>query len=786
MVRNGGAVTKVRLTAVAAGALSLALLVLLALTVGLRVPGFVAGGTYAAGLALGVARARRVDGTPGLGPADRVTLTRAVLVGGVTGLVADSLGGPVSVPVLVALAAVALALDAVDGAVARRTGSSSAFGARFDMEIDAFLILVLCVAAVPQYGGWVLGLGIARYAFWFGGRLWPWMTATLPYRFWRKVVAATQGVVLTVVVSGLLPHAVGLAVLGVSAALLAESFGRDVLWSWRHRPAEPAPAGHPDRTRRTLRRVCSASLSVLAAAVLVLALTAPQNPGQLTAGAFLRIPVEGLVLVVLILSVPPRWGRVLAVVAGGLLAVLVLIKALDVGFGIALDRPFDPISDWAYLRPALGVLSDSIGHAGAVAVAVLAGLLVVALAALVPLSAHRVAVVAGRHRVATARVVGGLGVVWVLCAAVGLQLVPGAPVASASTGGLAYAQVGAIRADIADQHAFVASIDRDPVAVTPTDDLLTALRGKDVLFVFVESYGRVALTDPLIAPGVDEVLATGTKQLAADGFSARSGYLVSPTFGGISWLAHSTLQSGLWIDSQLRYNELVASDRFTLSDAFARAGWRTVGDVPSNYVSWPEGTSFYHYQAIYDAHNVGYAGPQFGYAQMPDQYVLAAFQRAELSAPHPPVMAEIDLVSSHTPWAPLPTMVDWNSVGDGSVFDGMPAAGATAAAVWSSDDGIKRAYGQSIEYSLTALTSFVGRVDDPNLVMVVLGDHQPAAVVSGSNTTHDVPISIVARDPAVLSRLAGWGWTDGLRPADDAPVWPMDAFRDRFLAAFGR
>ena len=298
---------------------------------------------------------------------------------------------------------------------------------------------------------------------------------------------------------------------------------------------------------------------------------------------------------------------------------------------------------------------------------------------------------------------------------------------------------------------------------------------------------RVALTDPLIAPGVDAVLASGTQDLAAKGFSARSGYLTSSTFGGISWLAHSTLQSGLWVNSQLRYNQLVASDRFTLSDAFKKAGWRTVGDVPSNFEAWPEGTSFYHYDQLYDAHNVGYAGPEFSYAQMPDQYILSALQRLELSKPgRPPVMAEVDLVSSHTPWAPLPTMVDWDAVGDGSIYDGMPAQGASPGDVWSTNAGIKQAYGQSIQYSLTALTSFVARYPDPNLVMVVLGDHQPAGVVSGSDPSHDVPISIIAHDPTVLDRVGAWGWTAGLRPADDAPVWGMDSFRNRFLAAFGR
>ena len=57
--------------------------------------------------------------------------------------------------------------------------------------------------------------------------------------------------------------------------------------------------------------------------------------------------------------------------------------------------------------------------------------------------------------------------------------------------------------------------------------------------------------------------------------------------------------------------------------------------------------------------------------------------------------------------------------------------------------------------------------------------------MSGTPAGHDVPISVVARDPAVLRRIGGWGWHDGLRPPPDAPVWPMNAFRDRFLAAFG-
>ena len=131
-------------------------------------------------------------------------------------------------------------------------------------------------------------------------------------------------------------------------------------------------------------------------------------------------------------------------------------------------------------------------------------------------------------------------------------------------------------------------------------------------------------------------------------------------------------------------------------------------------------------------------------------------------------------------------MVDWDAVGDGSVFDGMPGRGRVAGrACGATPIDVQAAYGQSIEYSLNALVSFVQTYGDNNLVLVVLGDHQPATIVSGDDASHDVPITIIAHDPAVLDRISGWDWQDGLRPGPQAPVWPMDAFRDRFLTAYG-
>jgi hypothetical protein len=129
-------------------------------------------------------------------------------------------------------------------------------------------------------------------------------------------------------------------------------------------------------------------------------------------------------------------------------------------------------------------------------------------------------------------------------------------------------------------------------------------------------------------------------------------------------------------------------------------------------------------------------------------------------------------------------MVDWRRIGDGSVFNRAAVDATSKDALWSDSGRVRAAYGRSIRYTLNALVSYVRHYGDRKLVLVVLGDHQPSTIVSGLGASHDVPVSVIAHDPAVLRRVAGWGWNDGLQPGPHAPVWPMSAFRDRFLGAF--
>jgi phosphatidylglycerophosphate synthase len=225
----------------AGSAALVALLGVVTVTIGLGSLGWGVG--LVCGLITAVWVARTSPGT--LGPADLITLVRAVLTGVLAALVADSFVHGAAVAGMVTVAVVALVSDAVDGRVARRTHTVSVFGARFDGEVDAFLILVLSVYVAAADRAWVLAIGVARYAFAAAGWLLPWMRRQLPPRWWRKVVTAVQGIVLTVAAAAVGPPWLTTAALLVALALLTESFGRDVLWLWRHRSPERREVTRP-------------------------------------------------------------------------------------------------------------------------------------------------------------------------------------------------------------------------------------------------------------------------------------------------------------------------------------------------------------------------------------------------------------------------------------------------------------------------------------------------------------------------------------------------------------
>ncbi|MEU2963556.1 CDP-alcohol phosphatidyltransferase [Streptomyces ardesiacus] len=537
---------------------------------------------------------------------------------------------------------------------------------------------------------------------------------------------------------------------------------------------------HP-RAALVVRRVTTAFSAILVLGALLL----PPTLTALEPSRFARIPAEAVVAAVLLLCLPRGPRRAAAALAGAALGALTVLNLLDMGFTEYLGRGFNLVLDWGLLDDARSYVADSVGGAAAAWAAVGAVALALLLVVLTALAAVRLGELLAAHRERAARGALMAATVWMTCAALGVQTF-GVPVATTNASRAAEAQAHRVVDTLRDEAAFAREAEEDRFGATPGPELVPDLRGKDVVFTFVESYGRSAIEDPVMAPGVGRTLDASTEALAKAGFHARSGWLTSATYGGSSWLGHSTFLSGLWVDNQQRYRTVTAGDHLTLTKAFAKTGdWDTVGIMPGVRKAWPE-ADWYGLDTVYDASGLGYRGPRFSWSTMPDQYALEAFQRLEHGRKRArPLMAEVVLTSSHQPWAPVPRMVGWDEVGDGSVYEGIEASGVKASDVITDSARSKEEYGRSIQYSVTSLTQWLERYGTDDTVLVFLGDHQPIARVSGDGASRDVPVSVVARDPKVLDAIDDWHWTEGLKPAHDAPVWRMSSFRDRFLTAYG-
>jgi len=537
------------------------------------------------------------------------------------------------------------------------------------------------------------------------------------------------------------------------------------------------------------RRIGSGFATCAALALVWLILVLPADLRDLDLRLFLLVPGEGLLFAAFVLWGPEqprgraiRWG-------GWGLAVVLVLRLFDLGFDAVFDRPLDLINDGVYLRAALEVIAYDYGWAGAAACLMLLIGVLGALLVLLPRVLGRLADASARNRSATRTALIVLGVVWLIAAGLSWRTSPRTPVAARSVVEAMVDRAVQGSAALTDRRRFDREIASDPAATAPPGGLLGGLRGKDVLVVFMESYGRVALEDPEISAGVHRVLAEGERSLAAAGFSSCSGLLTSPTFGAASWLAHATLQTGLWVDSQYRYNRLLLSDRLTLTDSFAAEGWRTVTYAPAITKPWPEGERFYDFDELVRGSGLKYDGPRFGFDSVPDQFTLARLHERELAAPHSmraPVMAEVNLISSHHPWTPVPRLVDWSHAGDPSAYTGQPAGQPTQRELFGDATAVRTAYGEAIEYSLEAILSFVATRGDEDLVVLLVGDHQPHSYVSGVGSGREVPVSLISADPGVLSAIGRWGWDPGLAPASDAVPSGMDVVRDRFYQAFGQ
>ena len=315
------------------------------------------------------------------------------------------------------------------------------------------------------------------------------------------------------------------------------------------------------------------------------------------------------------------------------------------------------------------------------------------------------------------------------------------------------------------------------------DSDLAHVAGADVFVIFLESYGAVAWESAtLTAP-----LAESRAELAADirdtGRNVVSALVESTTFGGESWLAHISLLSGTEVRDDRTNVRLMAQDRDTLVKLFGRSGYRTVAIVPGLLIAWPEG-SFYGFDEIYDHERLAYRGPPFGWWSINDQYSLARVDALEVGDPdRAPLFVFFSTISTHAPFTPAPPyQPDWARVVSEHPYDRDELDRA-----WSDTPdwtNLAPSYVEALRYAYATVGGYLRLRADRDLVMILVGDHQPPALVSGEGASWNVPVHIIASRSALLDRLRAHRFGDGLAPGTDA-IARMDKLLPLLLDAFG-
>jgi hypothetical protein len=518
--------------------------------------------------------------------------------------------------------------------------------------------------------------------------------------------------------------------------------------------------------------------TILFSLIAFVAFTLPDHPDALGLSSFLRLPLEWPIGAIVLFLTTGRFRRLLAVVAALVVFIILFLKAADIGTQAAFQRPFNPYLDIKMIGDGWNLMSGTFGPPIAVLAASGAVAVLILLAALFVRSMQWMTMAR-----ATSRVL--LLVIFTSLAALGTLLYAlGRPGIELNSAGYLSQRLALVARSIDDMRRFETELGK---AEGPRSGqgLFQAVAGKDIVLIFVESYGRSAIEDPRYAGVSGPRLQSVEEELNAAGLLSASAWVTSPTVGGLSWLAHGTLLSGLWIDSQARYDRLMRSGQPSLNRLFAEAGWKTAAVMPAITMDWPD-AAYYGYNQILPAAGLGYRGKPFNWVTMPDQYTLSAFERLVRGPDREsgkPVMAEIALISSHAPWTPVAHIIDWDNVGDGSVFDEQAVSGDPPSVVWSDPERVRRQYIATIDYSLQTLGSYMARFGK-DTVFVVLGDHQPAAIVTGPNASRAVPLHVVSGDAALIAQFEALGFSSGMMPASVAREWGMDEMRQVLIDRF--
>ena len=535
----------------------------------------------------------------------------------------------------------------------------------------------------------------------------------------------------------------------------------------------------PKRIRRPTTSAVDAGLVLLAGLILpfvLFALTASRIGRWPSLDP--RLPVEFLVLFALASLAPLggwRWPAVLRWLAAVLLLPIALLHLADVEGPAVLGRDLDLAADLGHVPSLIGLFAGAASLWQVAAAAIAAILLPLGVIALIAVSLR--AIERGLNGLPRVLRLAPLGL-----AAFGLVLVMTTDDSRlvslgtvASIDRQATTVADAWRLAHGDRAGFLARLGPPPAAQRD----LSGLGRRDVYLIFFESYGAVLLDDPALSPRALPALARFQAQLTQAGVSLRSARIASPTYGGGSWLAHGTVDAGTWLANQRLYQLETTTDRPTWPGIMAKAGWQTF-DIQPGLKTPLDHADFWGFERIVGTDDLKYTGPSFGWFGIPDQYALDA-SLALPRDPARPLFAQIVLVSSHIPFHPVPPVVaDPADVGR---FASHPEVARIVATPPDWND-LAGPYLQSVDYDLTVLADWLPRALGDDGVAIILGDHQPPALIGHASASHDVPIHILSRDAALVRRLAGAGFTDGAVPIGEAGT--MAGLMNRFLDAAAR
>ncbi len=330
----------------------------------------------------------------------------------------------------------------------------------------------------------------------------------------------------------------------------------------------------------------------------------------------------------------------------------------------------------------------------------------------------------------------------------------------------------------ASQQARIESVGR-ALDARPHD--LQKLHGQNVYVFLIESYGQSVLDRPELFTRVAPEYRRTERDLSAAGFQIASRVVDSPVYGGRSWLAQTTLLTGVPTRDQLQFELLRQAEPRTLAQVFSAAGYRTVLAQPGT-VRADSRRDLLQFDRHYVASDLDYHGPRYGWATMPDQFVLDAVRRRELSgSPARPLFLTYALVSSHVRWSKLPPVVDdWATLGDGSLFNTLPTT--EYATSWLVLSAASAAYADSIVYDLDVLRRYLLEFVTDDSLVIILGDHQPHADVTRHGPSPGVPVHVLSRNAAFIAPFRARGYTPGMVSDEALPHPGLDSLLPDLVA----